>query len=455
MNKDFGQVVFRRIINSLAYIYFKTYHDVNKKFAYIPPSGKVLDEKDLMNMIDASLDMWLSAGEFNDKFESKFAEYLGINYVLSTNSGSSANLLAVSALTSSKLGESRLRSGDEVITVATGFPTTINPIIQNGLIPVFVDTEIGTYNIDANQIEEAISDRTKAIIVSHTLGNPFNIKKVAEMCQKYSLWLIEDNCDALGARYNGKYTGTYGHISTFSFYPAHHITMGEGGAVAVNDEELYKIIMSLRDWGSDCWCPPGKENTCGKRFSYQLGRLPQGYDHKYTYSHIGYNLKVTDWQAALGLSQLDKLNYFIKQRKDNFNLLYNLLLPYRDYFIFPETLPEADPSWFGFLITVKDGCKFSKLDLVKYLENNNIGTRQLFAGNMLRQPAFTENNIMLRIRNSEILNSSELDESHYKMLPNTEKIMNSTFWTGVWPGLEEKHIEKIAEKIGDFVRDNS
>lgn len=440
----------RKIIKFFCHVYYKkTCLTRNNKSGYIPASGKVLDERELFNMIDASLDMWLTTGRFNDEFEKKLTEFLGIKYALTVNSGSSANLLAISTLTSHKLKDRRLKEGDEVITVAAGFPTTINPIVQNNLIPVFVDTEIGTYNIDPNRIEEAISEKTRAIFVAHTLGNPFNLDKILEICQKYNLWLIEDNCDALGSKYREKYTGTFGHIGTLSFYPAHHITMGEGGAVLTNDPELYKIIMSFRDWGRDCWCPPGRDNTCKKRFEYQLGNLPYGYDHKYTYSHAGYNLKITDWQAAIGLAQLEKLPYFIEKRKENFKLLYDGLKKLEDYFILPEIYENSDPSWFGFLITIKNSEKLNKIELIKYLEANGIGTRQLFAGNILRQPAFVESDIKLRIINSPIISSRELSEKHYSTLPNTDIIMNNTFWIGVYPGITRENINymlKILEK---------
>lgn len=450
-NKDELEKILRENIKQLSEIYFKfCKKDNNRK--YIPPSGKILDENDLFYMIDASLDMWLTAGRFNDEFERKLAEFIGVKYALTTNSGSSANLLAISALTSNKLGDKRLKEGDEVITVAAGFPTTVAPIIQNNLIPVFVDVELGTYNIDVSQIEEAITKKTKAIFVAHTLGNPFNIDIIMELAEKYSLWVIEDNCDALGSKYNGKYTGSFGHISTISFYPAHHITMGEGGAVLTNDDELYKIIISFRDWGRDCWCPPGKDNTCRRRFNWKLGNLPKGYDHKYIYSHLGYNLKITDLQAAIGLAQLEKLPSFIKKRKENFKVLYEGLKKFEDYLILPQTIPNSEPSWFGFPITVKDTAPFSKFELVKYLEKSGIGTRQLFAGNMLRHPAFIEKDIKLRIRNSKIINSKNIFDEHYRLLPNTDKVMNDTFWIGVWPGIEDTDIRYIIKTFDTFIK---
>lgn len=435
-------------------IYYFFAKRAQKNNSYIPASGKVLAGDELCNMIDASLDMWLTTGRFNDEFEKKFAQYLGVKYALSTNSGSSANLLALSALTSHKLGEKRLRKGDEVITVAAGFPTTINPIIQQGLMPVFVDCEVGTYNIDADKIEPAISDKTKAIFIAHTLGNVFDLDTVIKICEKYNLWLIEDSCDALGATYNGKKVGTFGHISTFSFYPAHHITMGEGGAVATNDAQLYKIIMSFRDWGRDCWCPPGKDDTCKKRFSFQLGNLLKGYDHKYTYSHVGFNLKITDWQASIALAQLNKLPEFLKKRTKNAQYLLQKLEDLQEYLILPQVAENVVPSWFGFLISVKPNEKFDKQQLVEFLEKNGIGTRQLFAGNILRQPMLVEDDIQLKINNSEILNSRDLTDGHYSQLPNTDFIMNNTFWVGVFPALGEAELDKISKSIHEFIKAN-
>jgi len=450
-SKDQLDKILRENLKKLSKIYFELCKKENNK-KYIPPSGKVLDERELFNMIDASLDMWLTTGRFNDDFERKIADFVGVKYALTTNSGSSANLLAISALTSYKLKEKRLKAGDEVITVAAGFPTTVAPIIQNNLIPVFVDVELGTYNISPEQIEEAITEKTKAIFIAHTLGNPFNLNKVMELAEKYNLWIIEDNCDALGSKYNGKYTGSFGHISTISFYPAHHITMGEGGAVLTNDYELYKILISLRDWGRDCWCPPGKDDTCGRRFNWKLGNLPKGYDHKYIYSHLGYNLKITDWQAAIGLAQLEKLPGLIEKRKENFKLLYEGLKEFEDYLILPKATPNSDPSWFGFPITVKEESPFNKFEIVRYLESNGIGTRQLFAGNMLRHPAFIETNIKLRIRNSDIINSKELSEEHYELLPHTDKVMNGTFWIGVWPGINDDNITTIINTFETFIK---
>lgn len=441
----------RGLVKATAKLYFKFTFGKKRIFKYIPASGKVLDEKDLCNMIDATLDMWLTTGRFNDKFEKDFASYIGSKHALTVNSGSSANLLALTALTSHKLGERRLKKGDEVITVAAGFPTTVAPIIQNGLIPVFVDVDINTHNILADQIEAALTDKTKAIFVAHTLGNPFNLTKIKELCQQRNLWLIEDNCDALGAKFNGKFTGTFGHIGTFSFYPAHHITMGEGGAVITDDNQLYRILMSIRDWGRDCWCPPGKDNSCKNRFNMQLGKLPFGYDHKYTYSHLGYNLKITDWQAACALSQLSKLDGFIEKRKANFTKLFMGLKQFENYFILPSWESGAQPSWFGFLMTVKKDAPFNKIALCRFLEENNIGTRQLFAGNILRQPAFTEENIALRIKNSALLNSKDLTDADYANLPNTDEVMNASFWVGVWPGLSEEEIDRTISVFAKFI----
>lgn len=441
----------RKLVKLSAKLYYKNIYGKKKSFKYIPASGKLLDEKELCNMVDASLDMWLTTGRFNDDFEKKFAQYLGVKYALSTNSGSSANLLALSALTSHKLGEKQLKQGDEVITVAAGFPTTVNPIIQQGLTPVFVDCEIGTYNIDASKIEEAITDKTKAIFLAHTLGNTFDLDAIVKICEKHNLWLIEDSCDALGATINGKKVGTIGHIGTYSFYPAHHITMGEGGAVVTNDPKLYRIIMSFRDWGRDCWCPPGKDDTCKQRFNMQLGNLPFGYDHKYTYSHIGFNLKITDWQASIALAQLDKLPDFLKKRTSNAKYLMEKLSDLKEYIILPEVEENVEPSWFGFLISVKPNEKFNKQQLVEYLEKNGIGTRQLFAGNILRQPMMVENDVKLRIANSDLLSSRELNEEHYKLLPNTDFIMNNTFWVGVFPALGETELNKTSKVIHEFI----
>ena len=406
--------------------------------SHIPYAGRVYDEKEMVKLVDSALDFWLTAGRFAKQFETEFAEFLGAKYCLLTNSGSSANLLAISALTSPKLGEKRLKPGDEVITVAAAFPTTVTPIIQNNLIPVFVDVDMGTYNIQADKIEEAISDKTRAIFLAHTLGNPFDIDAVMEVAEKYDLWVIEDNCDALGSKYNGKYTGTFGHISTFSFYPPHHMTMGEGGALVTNDTQLKRLIESFRDWGRDCWCEPGCDNRCGKRFEWQLGELPLGYDHKYTYSHIGYNLKITDMQAAIGVEQLKKLPSFIEARKRNFKLLYDGLKKQEGFFILPEYELETDPSWFGFLLTVREDARFTKDDIVKYLENNKIATRMLFAGNVTKHPCFV--GVKYRVCEN---------------LVNTNRIMDDTFWIGVYPGLTGDMIEYILQKFDNFLMDKT
>lgn len=441
-------------MKQLAKIYYFLVQPDKRKGKYIPAAGKVLGSEELCNMIEASCDMWLTTGRFNDEFEKKFAQYLGCKYALTTASGSSANLLALSALTSYKLGDKKLKKGDEVITVAAGFPTTVNPIIQQGLVPVFVDCELGTYNIDADKIEDAITEKTKAIFMAHTLGNTFDLDKISKICEKYNLWLIEDSCDALGAEFNGKKAGTFGHIGTFSFYPAHHMTMGEGGAVVTNDPQLYRIIMSFRDWGRDCWCAPGKDDTCKKRFSFQLGNLPFGYDHKYTYSHIGFNLKITDWQASIALAQLDKLPGFLEKRTKNAQYLIGKLNDLREYLILPEVHQNAKSSWFGFLISVKPNGKFNKQQMVEYLEKNGIGTRQLFAGNILRQPLLVENDVPLRINGSTLLNSRDLTEENYAALPNTDFIMNNTFWVGVYPGIDEKELDKTSEIIHKFIEEN-
>ena len=400
----------------------------------IPYAGRVYDENELINLVDSALDFWLTAGRFADEFETEFAKFLGVKHCLLTNSGSSANLLAISALTSPELGDKRLKPGDEVITVAAAFPTTVNPIIQNNLIPIFIDVNLGTYNIQVENIKGAISDKTKAIFLAHTMGNPFNLDAIMEIVKKHDLWLIEDNCDALGSKYNGKYTGTFGHIATFSFYPPHHMTMGEGGALVTNDTKLKRLIESFRDWGRDCWCEPGCDNSCGKRFGLQLGELPYGYDHKYIYSHIGYNLKVTDMQAAVGVAQLKKLPSFIDARKRNFKRLYDGLIKYKRYFILPEIEKEADPSWFGFLLTVREDAGFTKNDIVESLENNKIATRMLFAGNIIRHPGYK--NVNYRV---------------YGDLFNTDCIMKDTFWIGVYPGLTSEIIDYILRKFEDFI----
>lgn len=402
--------------------------------SYIPYAGRVYDEKELISLIDASLDFWLTAGRYAEQFEKELAEFLGMKYCLLTNSGSSANLLAVSALTSPNLGEKRLKPGDEVITTACGFPTTLNPILQNNLVPVFLDVDLGTYNIKADNIEAAISDKTKAVVIPHTLGNPADLDTIVKIVKEYDLWLIEDNCDALGSRYRGKYTGTFGHIATCSFYPAHHITMGEGGAVCTDDPLLKKIIASFRDWGRDCWCDPGCDNSCGKRFNWQLGDLPKGYDHKYIYSHIGYNLKVTDMQAAIGVEQLKKLPGFIDKRKENFRFLYEGLKKFETVLLLPRPSLNSDPSWFGFPIFVKENSPFSRDEIVHYLEKQKIATRMLFGGNMIKQPAYSE--IKYRISGT---------------LENTDLVMKNLFWIGVYPGLEREMLEYILNSFDTLI----
>lgn len=434
MNRsDEIRVEIAKLIDEYANIKYQR-NAFNPGHTLIPPSGKVIDGTELKNMVEASLDGWLTAGRFNDEFEIKLANYLGIKYLITTNSGSSANLLAFSALTSEKLGERSIKAGDEVITVAAGFPTTVNPILQFGAIPVFVDIDISTHNIDATLIENAISQKTKAIALAHSLGNPFNLEIILAICKKYNLWLIEDNCDALGSTYNGRLTGTFGDIGTLSFYPAHHITMGEGGAVFTNNPELKVIIESFRDWGRDCYCKPGKDNTCGKRFCWKLGDLPNGYDHKYIYSHSGYNLKITDMQAACGLAQLEKLESFVQSRKNNFNYIYNGLEDCQDYILLPEATPNSDPSWFGFLITIKPEADISRVDLLNYLDQNKVGTRLLFAGNLTKQPYMYKQNY--RISDN---------------LKNTDLIMNNSFWIGLYPGLSNDMLDFSIDRIKTFL----
>jgi CDP-4-dehydro-6-deoxyglucose reductase, E1 len=400
----------------------------------VPPSGKVLDAAELKLMVEASLDGWLTAGRFNDAFEKRLAAFLGVDHLLTVNSGSSANLVAFTALTSHRLGDRAIKPGDEVIGVAAGFPTTVNPVLQFGAVPVFVDVELGTYNIDAGKIESAISTKTKAIMLAHTLGNPYNLEVVTALCKKYNLWLVEDCCDALGSTYRGQMVGTFGDIATLSFYPAHHITMGEGGAVFTNNDELKTIAESFRDWGRDCYCPPGKDNTCGKRFCWKLGDLPEGYDHKYTYSHLGYNLKITDMQAACGVAQLDKAPAFIQARKDNFAFLKERLKDCEEFVQLPQATEYSDPSWFGFPITLKENCPVTRLDLLTYLDQNKVGTRLLFAGNLVRQPY---------MKGASYRVSGEL--------PNTDNIMNNTFWIGVQPALTREMMEYTARKIETYL----
>lgn len=394
----------------------------------VPPSGKLIDGRELENMVSAALDGWLTTGRFNEEFQKKLASFIGVNELLTVNSGSSANLVAFSTLTSKKLKDSRIMPGSEVITVGAGFPTTVNPIIQQGCIPVFCDVDIPTYNIDVNCLESALSSKTRGVMLAHTLGNPFDVGAVVEFCKKHDLWLVEDCCDALGSTFNDQLVGTFGDLATLSFYPAHHLTMGEGGAVFTNSLKLKKIAESFRDWGRDCYCEPGVDNSCKKRFGWKLGDLPKGYDHKYTYSHLGYNLKITDMQAACGLAQLEKLAHFIERRKENFRLLRSLLEHLQDELILPIATVGSDPSWFGFPITVKDDV--DRNDLVKYLDSQKVGTRLLFGGNLVKQPY--------------------LQEHQYRVvgsLNNTDKIMRSTFWVGVQPSLSEDAIRYVAKHI--------
>jgi CDP-6-deoxy-D-xylo-4-hexulose-3-dehydrase len=398
----------------------------------VPVSGKVIDASDLQAVVDSVLDSWFTTGRFAKDFERKLARFVGVRCASLVNSGSSANLLAVSALTSPKLGSRQLKPGDEVITVAAGFPTTVNPIIQNRLVPVFLDVSLPTYEVDVTQLEAALSPRTRAIIIAHTLGNVFDAETVAAFAKKHDLWLIEDCCDALGSTLNGKKAGTFGDIATFSFYPAHHITMGEGGAVLTDQPALQVLIESFRDWGRDCWCEPGKDNTCGKRFGWQLGELPRGYDHKYAYSHIGYNLKATDMQAALGASQIEKLPYFIERRKENFRILRAALEPYAGVLLLPEATPGSDPSWFGFPFGVREDAPFTREDLVRQLEERKVGTRLLFAGNLARQPAY-----------------QGIDYRVVGDLKNSDFVMRNVLWVGVYPGLTKSMLNHVAEVIGE------
>ena len=397
-------------------------------------AGRVFDEKELENLVDSSLDFWLTEGRFSEQFSEKIADFLDVEHVLLTNSGSSANLLAFSALTSEKLGEKRLKPGDEVISVAAGFPATVTPIIQNGLVPVYVDVDIPTYNIDAEALKGAISSKTRCIFLAHTLGNPFNIDLVMQIAEENDLWVIEDNCDAFGSKYKGKYTGTFGHLATISFYPAHHITTGEGGAIITNNSKLANLVRAFRDWGRDCYCAGGENNTCGKRFTQKFGTLPVGYDHKYVYSEIGYNLKMTDMQAAIGAAQMDKLDDFCKRRKENFGRYIDIFSPFKEYFILPEATPDSDPAWFSFILTLKNDTPFKRDEFTRYLNENMIETRNLFAGNMIRQPAFIN-------KPGRVVNN----------LDNTDYIMNNTFFLGTYPGLDKARMDYIEQKVNIFM----
>ena len=474
IKKDKLDQILRKMSQLVTRNYYHAIHKKNNSFKAgdrINYAGRVFDEKEMCNLVDSSLDFWLTAGRYDHEFCEKLSAYLNTPDMpdvksITVNSGSSANLLAIGSLTSLKLGDLKLSEGDEVITVAAGFPTSIAPIVQNKLVPVFVDVEPGNYNIDSGKIEEAISEKTKAVFLAHTLGMPFDLDKILELAEKYRLWVIEDNCDALGAEYTlkreynlirgkkvsgrGK-TGTFGHIGTSSFYPAHQITMGEGGAVYTSDIDLYRIAKSFRDWGRDCWCEPGCDNTCGKRFKQQLGKLPFGYDHKYTYSHIGYNLKITDMQAAIGVAQMDKVSTFAEKRLGNWKRLEKGLKELEDVFILPAYSKNSIPSPFGFALTVRDNAKFTRQDITSFLEKNNIQTRTVFAGNMLRQPAFADAKIKLRIGNSPLLISKNITDEQYSRLPNTEIIMHRTFWVGVYPGMTEEMIDFMIQKIQEFI----
>ncbi len=397
-------------------------------------AGRVFDDEELVHLVDSSLDFWLTAGRFAANFEKRFAKLFGLRHALLVNSGSSANLVALSCLTSPKLGKRRLKAGDEVITVATGFPTTVNPIIQNGLVPVFVDVDIPTYNLDVSMLEDARSDKTRAVMVAHTLGNPFDLGAVTAFCEQHGLWLVEDCCDAVGSTYGGKSVGTFGDLATVSFYPAHHMTMGEGGCVLTNKGKIKVLAESFRDWGRDCWCDPGMENTCGKRFGHQIGELPFGYDHKYIYSHVGYNLKLSDMQAAVGVAQLDKIDGFVAARRTNFATLYEGLGDLEEHLILPEATPGSDPSWFGFPVAVRPEAPFSRDDMVGFLEGRKIATRQLFGGNLVRQPAYRD-----------------IEHRRVGNLERADFVMDNVFWVGVYPGLDQERLAYMLEAFHDGV----
>lgn len=438
LKPSFLAQVARRITLRDTARYYKAKHGRPAKFGpddLVHYAGRVFDERELVNLVDAGLDFFLTAGRYAEQFEADFAARLGLQNALLVNSGSSANLVALTALTSPRLGARRLKPGDEVLTVAAGFPTTLAPIVQNRLVPVFVDVNLGDYTAMPERLEQAIGPKTRAIMMAHTLGVPFNLDAVMDLVERHQLWLIEDNCDALGSRYRGKLTGTFGRLATFSFYPAHHITMGEGGCVATDDEDLARIVRSVRDWGRDCYCAGGENNTCGKRFGQQSGTLPFGYDHKYVYSHIGYNLKVTDMQAAIGCAQLEKLDGFVDRRKDNFNRLLKILAPYRDRLILPCATEHSDPAWFAFVLTVRENAGFARNDLTRFLEANRIETRNLFSGNLLRHPAFLD--IEHRVSGD---------------LRNTDIITANTFFIGVYPGLQEPHLQRIEEVFARFMK---
>jgi CDP-4-dehydro-6-deoxyglucose reductase, E1 len=403
----------------------------------VPVSGKVFDAAELRSLVDASLDFWLTTGRFAVQFEREFAAYCGLREAILVNSGSSANLLAISCLTSPKLGDRRLRPGDEVITTAACFPTTVNPIVQNGLVPVFLDIEVPTYNLDVRALDEALGPRTRAIILAHTLGNPFDLDAVAFFARKHNLWLVEDCCDALGSTYRGRRVGTFGDLATVSFYPAHHITLGEGGCVLTDKPLLKTLVESFRDWGRDCWCETGRENTCGKRFDWQLGGLPHGYDHKYIYSHIGYNLKATDMQAAVGVAQLRKLPGFIEARRKNFRILHEGLKSLEEFFVLPEATEGSDPSWFGFPIAVRPGAPFARVDVVRYLESKKIATRTLFGGNLVRQPAY-----------------AEVPHRVVGTLENADFAMDRAFWIGVYPGMSQSMLNYVLDEMQELCRQN-